>query len=83
MDLKIFIILIIMSVSLVLLSIISLLAYRMGLSDCSKIFKNEEIWQHENKEESIREPTEAEIIAMNIENYSGDGRGQIELEECE
>ena len=34
----------------------------------------------EKVEESAREPTEAEIIARNIENYSGDGRGQIEIE---
>ena len=82
MDLRVFIILIILSVAVVFLAIISLFAYRVGLSDCSKLLKNEEILKPACNSEHIREPTEEEIIARNIENYCGDGRGQIEIEEC-
>ena len=86
MDLKVFIILIILSVAVVFLAIVSLFAYRVGLSDCSKLLKNEEILKSDCSDEHIREPTNREptneeIIARNIENYCGDRRGQIEVEE--
>lgn len=81
MDLNLMAYLIASVILIITIPVISLKAYRYGLSDCAKLLNNETIIKDEDIEEEIREPTEAEIIAQNIENYSGDERGQLELED--
>lgn len=57
--------------------LISILAYRQGLKDCYKILEKNTLYEKETETAEIKE----DISMRNIENYRGDGEGQIDLED--
>lgn len=59
-------------------SFLTVYCYRLGLADGQKKEKGLDIIV-KNEDNKPEEPTRKEIIFSNIENYSGDGSGQVEL----
>lgn len=74
---KIIVILLILMLFLFGGMLISIFAYRQGLKDCYKILEKEPLFEKETEPEEIKE----DISMINIENYRGDGEGQIDLED--
>ena len=58
--------------------LLNVYCYRLGLSDGQKKEKGLDIIV-KNEDEKPKEPTRKEIIFSNIENYSGDESGQVEV----
>lgn len=59
-------------------SILTVYCYRLGLADGQRKEKGLDIIV-KNEDNKPKEPTRKEIILSNIENYSGDESGQVEL----
>jgi hypothetical protein len=59
-------------------SFLTVYCYRLGLADGQKKEKGLDIIV-KNEDEKPKEPTRKEIIFSNIENYSGDESGQVEV----
>ena len=59
-------------------SFLTVYCYRLGLADGQKKEKGLDIIV-KNEDNKPEEPTRKEIILSNIENYSGDESGQMEL----
>lgn len=74
---KIIVTLIILMLFLYIGMLISIFAYRQGLKDCYKILEKNTLYEKETQTEEIKE----DISMINIENYRGDGEGQIDLED--
>ena len=60
---------------------INLFSYRMGLKDAQSLLKNENIIFNKPKLKRKIDPDKREdIIRNNIENYTGDERGQMSID---
>lgn len=57
--------------------LICIFSYRQGLKDCYKILEKNTLYEKETGTAKIEE----DISMINIENYRGDGEGQIDLED--
>lgn len=63
---------------IIIQSLLTVYCYRLGLADGQKKEKGLDIIV-KNEDEKPNEPTRKEIILSNIENYSGDESGQMEV----
>ena len=54
--------------------------YRLGIKDGHRIDKGEPLQPIIKHKEVPKPLTKEEIIRMNIENYSGDERGQVKID---
>ena len=61
---------------IIIMPLITLYAYRLGAGQAKEIKDIRITLPHKTEK---REPTEAEIILRNIENYNGSKEGQVKL----